>query len=162
MPEPKSGALPLGDAPAGALGINQPGRAANPPNGRWAWDFCPVAGGGGHRYKGASRGGPSRRSWYRRVAQPGRALRSGRRGRRFESSLSDHFFNALRHRAEGPRFPFGNSVCEISADPPDRHPISNWFVPGSHRESVKLLAGTETSADARDIRGVRLGQRLPQ
>ena len=26
---------------------------------------------------------------YRRVAQPGRALRSGRRGRRFESSLSD-------------------------------------------------------------------------
>jgi hypothetical protein len=28
----------------------------------------------------------------RRVAQPGRALRSGRRGRRFESSLSDQFF----------------------------------------------------------------------
>lgn len=26
----------------------------------------------------------------REVAQPGRALRSGRRGRRFESSLPDH------------------------------------------------------------------------
>ena len=92
MPESKSGALPLGDAPAGRPGINQPGRGANPakwPEGR---HFCPVAGGGGHRYKGASRGeGAPFRNWHRRVAQPGRALRSGRRGRRFESSLSDHF-----------------------------------------------------------------------
>ena len=32
---------------------------------------------------------------YRRVAQPGRALRSGRRGRRFESSLSDQFFSMI-------------------------------------------------------------------
>ena len=32
------------------------------------------------------------RSHGRSVAQPGRALRSGRRGRRFESSHSDHFF----------------------------------------------------------------------
>ena len=55
----------------------------------------PVAGGQAHRYKGApaaSAGGFSaRKAAYRRVAQPGRALRSGRRGRRFESSLSDHF-----------------------------------------------------------------------
>ena len=48
-----------------------------------------------HRYKGpparqALWGGPA----YRRVAQPGRALRSGRRGRRFESSLSDHFVSS--------------------------------------------------------------------
>jgi hypothetical protein len=97
MPESKSGALPLGDAPAGRPRINQPGRGANPakwPEGR---DFCPVAGGGGHSYKGASRGeGPSFRTWLRRVAQPGRALRSGRRGRRFESSLSDHIFKHLR------------------------------------------------------------------
>jgi hypothetical protein len=96
MPESKSGALPLGDAPAGRPRINQPGRPANPakwPEGR---HFCPVAGGGGHSYKGASRGeGPSFRNWYRRVAQPGRALRSGRRGRRFESSLSDHIFKHL-------------------------------------------------------------------
>ena len=56
----------------------------------------PVAGAGGHRYKGASRGeGATLRDWYRRVAQPGRALRSGRRGRRFESSLSDHFFKQI-------------------------------------------------------------------
>jgi hypothetical protein len=96
MPESKSGALPLGDAPAGRLGIDQPGRGANPakwPEGR---HFCPVAGGRGHRYKGASRGeGPSFRTWLRRVAQPGRALRSGRRGRRFESSLSDHLLQQL-------------------------------------------------------------------
>ena len=97
MPESKSGALPLGDAPARRPRINQPGRGANPakwPEGR---DFCPVAGGGGHSYKGASRGeGPSFRTWLRRVAQPGRALRSGRRGRRFESSLSDHFSSKIQ------------------------------------------------------------------
>ena len=99
MPESKSGALPLGDAPAGRPRINQPGRGANPtkwPEGR---HFCPVAGGGGHGYKGASRGeGHSFRIWLRRVAQPGRALRSGRRGRRFESSLSDHSFLPLAVR----------------------------------------------------------------
>jgi hypothetical protein len=33
----------------------------------------------------------------RRVAQPGRAPRSGRGGRRFESSLSDHWSAAVRH-----------------------------------------------------------------
>ena len=63
MPESKSGALPLGDAPTARLRINQPGRGANPakqPEGR---HFCPVAGGGGHGYKGASRGeGPSFRT----------------------------------------------------------------------------------------------------
>ena len=32
---------------------------------------------------------------YRSVAQPGRALRSGRRGRRFESSHSDHYLSCL-------------------------------------------------------------------
>src|SRR3546814_16515448 len=31
-----------------------------------------------------------------RSAQPGRALCSGRRGRRFESSLPDHYFNGTR------------------------------------------------------------------
>src|SRR5581483_8985673 len=82
--------------PSRGLGIDQPERGANPakwPEGR---HFCPVAGGGGHGYKGASRGeGPSFRTWLRRVAQPGRALRSGRRGRRFESSLSDHIFKGF-------------------------------------------------------------------
>ena len=38
----------------------------------------------------------------RRVAQPGRALRSGRRGRRFESSLSDHFLMPSRPVAYAP------------------------------------------------------------
>src|ERR1700761_8130175 len=42
-----------------------------------------VARRGGSRYKAASCGD-------RRVAQPGRALASGARVRRFESSLSDH------------------------------------------------------------------------
>src|ERR1700750_938383 len=55
----------------------------------------PVAGLGGRRYKGASRGKGYPFALLRRVAQPGRALRSGRRGRRFESSLSDHSFLRL-------------------------------------------------------------------
>ena len=73
------------------------GGAQTPPNGRAGGHFCPVAGAGGHRYKGASRGeGYPPFALVRRVAQPGRALRSGRRGRRFESSLSDHSFRAYR------------------------------------------------------------------
>ena len=60
-------------------------------NDRKSRGFCLVAGLKGHRYKGPpARRAVKGRSTYRRVAQPGRALRSGRRGRRFESSLSDH------------------------------------------------------------------------
>jgi hypothetical protein len=57
----------------------QRARKANLANGK-----IRVAGGGRHGYKGALRG-------LRRVAQPGRAPRSGRGGRRFESSLSDQY-----------------------------------------------------------------------
>ena len=46
---------------------------------------------GGIAIRALPRGRPKARPTYRRVAQPGRALRSGRRGRRFESSLSDQF-----------------------------------------------------------------------
>ncbi len=35
----------------------------------------------------------------RSIAQPGRALRSGRRGRRFESCYSDHEFKPLVYPA---------------------------------------------------------------
>ena len=96
MLESKSSALPLGDAPSGGLRIKRADLARKHVKRRARKDFpgrfLAVAGAGGHGYKGASRGeGPSFRDWYRRVAQPGRALRSGRRGRRFESSLSDHF-----------------------------------------------------------------------
>ncbi len=99
MLESKSSALPLGDAPSGALRIKPAAAPRKPVKGRARKDFpslfLAVAGAGGHGYKGASRGeGPSFRDWYRRVAQPGRALRSGRRGRRFESSLSDQFTHA--------------------------------------------------------------------
>ena len=81
MPESKSGALPLGDAP-----IADGPRTIVPRIGAFNGGFSavgPVAGAGPYRYKTASRGN-------RRVAQPGRAPRSGRGGRRFESSLSDH------------------------------------------------------------------------
>ena len=46
---------------------------------------------GGIAIRALPRDRPKARPTYRRVAQPGRALRSGRRGRRFESSHSDHF-----------------------------------------------------------------------
>src|ERR1700761_3743396 len=108
MLESKSSASPLGDAPSGGLRIKRADLARKHVKGRARKDFpgrfLAVAGAGGHGYKGASRGeGPSFRDWYRRVAQPGRALRSGRRGRRFESSLSDHIlqgFLASRLRRE--------------------------------------------------------------
>ena len=63
MPESKSGALPLGDAPLGrvfpgrgirikgAEPVRKPAKMAAPPGACSA-----VAGAGGHRYKGASRG----------------------------------------------------------------------------------------------------------
>src|SRR5476649_1598863 len=99
MLESKSSALPLGDAPAGCGG-SAPGAdpykasRAGPQTGQIAalprlWG--PVAGAGVYRYNGASRGEGCSLALVRRVAQPGRALRSGRRGRRFESSLSDQF-----------------------------------------------------------------------
>src|SRR5215469_4247688 len=51
--------------------------------------FWSVAGEEGHGYKGPPARQAKSAVRHRRVAQPGRALRSGRRGRRFESSLSD-------------------------------------------------------------------------
>ena len=105
MLESKSSALPLGDAPKavvrpgpyrGGQGLSTRRKCRNLlPN---AWKFllfCSVAGEGGHGYKGA----PARQRLtavrHRRVAQPGRALRSGRRGRRFRSSLSDQLFHQM-------------------------------------------------------------------
>ena len=74
--------------------ITRPCRARKPAKCRPRKGFWAVAGDGAHRYKGAPAATApifSRaKAEYRRVAQPGRALRSGRRGRRFESSLSDH------------------------------------------------------------------------
>jgi hypothetical protein len=103
MLESKSSALPLGDAPKlwsgrdhieGVTGFQRGENAErHPSNARKCLRFWLVAAPKGHRYKGA----PARQAvkavrHNRRVAQPGRALRSGRRGRRFESSLSDHLF----------------------------------------------------------------------
>jgi hypothetical protein len=111
MLESKSSALPLGDAPAGAGG-GPPARTRIKPAApaRKPAKLPPCQGFGG-RLRG--RGGivirapPEARgvpiALVRRVAQPGRALRSGRRGRRFESSLSDQLLQWLaptRHRGE--------------------------------------------------------------
>jgi hypothetical protein len=55
----------------------------------------------------------------RGVAQPGRALRSGRRGRRFESSRPDHFPSKTPHRApQKARFlPFLGKKLDIITKP---------------------------------------------
>jgi hypothetical protein len=100
MLESKSSALPLGDAPPGSPRIKPAGPRRKPahPSAK-----CPAKQGFWGRLRGwggivirtppEARGNPF--ALVRRVAQPGRALRSGRRGRRFESSLSDQFFNGL-------------------------------------------------------------------
>jgi hypothetical protein len=77
-----------------------------------------------HRYKGAPAVAAPRYfgagAKCRRVAQPGRALRSGRRGRRFESSLSDHFFKDFALIYWTPISPPGlrvaNGVAMVSED----------------------------------------------
>jgi hypothetical protein len=61
MPESKSGALPLGDAPNGVVIAAKPlGFNARPParTGVEQGGFAPVAGAGSHGYKGRPRGGP--------------------------------------------------------------------------------------------------------
>jgi hypothetical protein len=82
MPESKSGALPLGDAPMDA----GPRRGADLTQSHAGFQRSgsSVAVSPCRLYKTASRES-------RRVAQPGRAPRSGRGGRRFESSLSDQY-----------------------------------------------------------------------
>jgi hypothetical protein len=100
MLESKSSALPLGDAPPGSPRIKPAGPRRKPPQ---PPAKCPARQGFWGRLRGwggivirappEARGNPF--ALVRRVAQPGRALRSGRRGRRFESSLSDQFFNGL-------------------------------------------------------------------
>ena len=101
MLESKSSALPLGDAPScgqagdhieGVKAFQRGERAAilarRPSNSK---TFARLRGEGGMAIRALPRDRPVTAVRHRRVAQPGRALRSGRRGRRFESSLSDQF-----------------------------------------------------------------------
>ena len=111
MLESKSSALPLGDAPIVSAvpgrpmtGGESPGadpykasragpqtiqNAAGPRLCAPLYRRLRGRGGMAIRAPPEARGVPF--ALVRRVAQPGRALRSGRRGRRFESSLSDQF-----------------------------------------------------------------------
>ena len=96
MPESKSGALPLGDAPTGSRRGGHRIARPLPRRKRGNPVSCQgfrgrLRGLGGIVIRAPPEAGPNPLIVDRRVAQPGRALRSGRRGRRFESSLSDHF-----------------------------------------------------------------------
>jgi hypothetical protein len=72
----------------------------------------------------------------RRVAQPGRAPRSGRGGRRFESSLPDHLRRTLFFPiAQGPTPPGARARCR---SPPQREeqPLAPQRAKNSHVSST--------------------------
>ena len=169
MLESKSSALPLGDAPTvrGGTPGADPYKASrphpqtgfesrqNPPD-----SICcvPVAGAGGHGYKGASRReGVAPFALVRRVAQPGRALRSGRRGRRFESSLSDQFFpaNTKLEVRQRPGRVFGAAEGRSSASEDENGPkacyrqssLSDQFSPAG--ASIAFRQGSPGLGEAR-------------
>lgn len=77
--------------------------------------------------------------WRRSVAQPGRAPRSGRGGRKFESCCSDHEFPEVsrKPRKRSPGWRPGTPIsCVAAARPPSAGPSST-------SRSVKRVAGAE-------------------
>jgi len=128
MAESKSAALPLGYAPAGSGSLQGWPRAmwrnipasAGPRNRRAGARLRPgiaLAGPGFGGYNAAS-------NWKRSVAQPGSAPRSGRGGRRFESSHSDQCENTTApcgSRRAGSRVFFRPATRENAAETAGRH-----------------------------------------
>ena len=82
-------------------------RPASPGEGHYEPELTRLASAGRRLYIPRAQKFPTGAVWprsvCRSVAQPGRALRSGRRGRRFESSHSDHSFRRLKSDQIGNR-----------------------------------------------------------